>query len=526
MKDKKIREKISMKWKVFGYFLGFTGILLVLLWVLQIVYLETFYKTIKKNELKKAAAYVQENIEAEDLEYILYTLAEKYDVGILITDAAGNALYKTEEGSSEIAFALKPEQFQHYYEKAEEAGGKLDIFFEENEEYKKQEFFSKPNAMEGAPDGNAPGEFMPDMDASEGDAWENRLPGWDKSFRVRKGRMERMMGIRLVDTEEGRRVILLESLLSPVDATIYTLRTQFLLISIIMAVLALGLALLLSKSISKSIIRINHSAKRLGQGDFDVEFDGRDYKEIAELSETLNKAARDLAKVEGLQRELIANVSHDLRTPLTMIIAYSEVMRDIPGENTAENLQVVIEEAERLTNLVNDMLDVSKLQAGVVKLEKETFDLTASIERVMERYAKLKEQEGYTIQFTFDHPVMVEADSFKLSQVLYNLINNAIHYTGEDKVVNVVQTVEGEWVKIEVKDTGEGIKPEELENVWERYYKVDKTHKRAVSGTGLGLSIVKNILKLHGAEFGVESTPGEGSDFWFRLKVKKSTNIK
>ena len=530
VKKTRFREKISMKWKVFGYFLIFTVILLGILWTIQIVYLDTFYKMIKENDLKKAASYVQDNMESQNLEYILYSLSEKYDISILIADEDGNTVYRTKKGNSQIAFELNFEQFQNYYHEAQEAGGELDIFFEEDirtggETPPEGNFLEegKPN-REGLeiqnremPEGGS--NRWQEIESASGDVMGRPInDGWNALFRKGLRQAERMVGIRLVDTEGGVRVLLLESILSPVDATISTLKTQLIYISIILMILALGLAFLLSKSVTKSIIRVNKSAKKLGQGDFEVEFDGKDYREIAELSETLNHAASELAKVEGLQRELIANVSHDLRTPLTMIIAYSEVMRDIPGENTTENVQVVIEEAERLTNLVNDMLDVSKLQAGVIKLEKETFNLTANIERVMERYAKLKEQDGYQIQFSYDEEVMVEADVFKLSQVLYNLINNAINYTGENKQVEVIQTVEGDWVKIQVEDTGEGIAPEDLKNVWERYYKVDKNHKRAVQGTGLGLSIVKNILKLHEAEYGVESTVGKGSCFWFRLR--------
>ena len=121
-----------------------------------------------------------------------------------------------------------------------------------------------------------------------------------------------------------------------------------------------------------------------------MRFEGKDYREVAELSDTLNATAKELGKNESLRRELIANVSHDLRTPLTMIIAYAEVMRDLPGENTPENVQVVIDEAGRLTNLVNDMLDMSKLQAGVMEKNDTVYNLTESIESVLERYNKLK----------------------------------------------------------------------------------------------------------------------------------------
>jgi signal transduction histidine kinase len=204
-----------------------------------------------------------------------------------------------------------------------------------------------------------------------------------------------------------------------------------------------------------------------------------------------------------------------------MITAYSEVMRDLPGENTPENVQVVIDEAKRLTALVNDLLDISKLQSGVAELELKEYDLTESIQSVMDRYAKFMEQNGYVINFSYDRHVHVYADEYKIYQVIYNLVSNAINYTGADKTVTVTQKVAGDIVRIEVSDTGVGIAKEELENVWERYYKVDKTHKRAVMGTGLGLSIVKNVLKLHKARFGVMSEEEKGTTFWFELKAKK-----
>lgn len=232
--------------------------------------------------------------------------------------------------------------------------------------------------------------------------------------------------------------------------------------------------------------------------------------EVRELSETLNYAAVELGRTGRLQKDLIANVSHDLRTPLTMITAYSEVMRDLPGENTPENAQVIIDESRRLTTLVNDMLDLSKLQAGVTGLNAEEFDFTTSILAVMKRFSKLTEQSGYTINFEYADDVKVYADEFKIHQVIYNLINNAINYAGEDKTVIVRQKVRGEIVRLEVEDHGKGIAGDELANIWDRYYKVDKNHRRAIQGSGIGLSIVQNILKLHNAKYWVDSTEGSG----------------
>ena len=224
-----------------------------------------------------------------------------------------------------------------------------------------------------------------------------------------------------------------------------------------------------------------------------------------------------------MQKDLIANVSHDLRTPLTMIAGYTEAMRDLPGEATPENMQIVIDETERLTRLVNDMLEISKYQNGAQIISPTKFSLTSTVRRTIERYAKLMERDGYAITFEADEDVCVNADEGRILQVIYNLISNAVNYTGEDKRVVITQTIEarrdGRYVTIAVTDTGIGIPKDELPLVWERYYKARDFHKRANMGTGLGLSIVKNILILHGAEFGVESTVGEGSTFWFTMRV-------
>ena len=333
---------------------------------------------------------------------------------------------------------------------------------------------------------------------------------------------ETVIWFKIISNAQGQeRVLILSAMITPVDATVHTLQIQFAYISGILVLLSLAMAWILSRNISYSIIRVNHAAKELAKANYDVAFEAKDYREIAELSDTLNYATEELAKTEKFQRELLANISHDLRTPLTMIIAYAEIMRDLPGENTPENVQVVIDESKRLTALVNDMLDVSKLQAGVLTLDRKEYDLTESIRSVLDRFAKLTEQDGYIIQFEYQEHVLVEADEYKINQVVYNLINNAINYTGANRTVWVRQIQVGKIVRIEVIDTGIGIEKAELPYVWERYYKVDKTHKRAVMGTGLGLSIVKNILKLHEANYGVNSEIGQGSVFWFELRVQK-----
>ena len=493
--------KLSIKWKIFIYMLGFTAVLLGLLWLFQTVYLDEFYKKIKTDELEDACESVIEVIDDENNSTIENTKAieaigASFDICIRVVNTYGTDIYATEQNMQCNVHKLRRDQILGLIAEAKLNGGSYRARLEN----KKHDFF---------------------MTDDKGVTNMENILGKDKYENMPKmSDAESIIAVDVVKDATGRElVIMINTIITPVDATVHTLRIQLIYISIIMVILSLVIAIVISLKISKPIIKMNDSAKKLGKGEYDVHFQGDGYKEIAQLSETLNQAAVELSKAEGLQRELIANVSHDLRTPLTMITAYSEVMRDLPGENTPENVQVIIDEAKRLTTLVNDLLDVSKLQAGVMELNAKQYDLTESIELVLTRYSKFLEQNGFTVDFEYDRHIVVEADEDKMYQVIYNLVNNAINYTGDDKKIIVRQRVNGSIARIEVIDSGEGIAKEELANVWERYYKVDKNHKRAVMGTGLGLSIVKNVLKLHRLQFGVESEVGKGTCFWFEIRI-------
>lgn len=455
--------------------------------------------------------------DSEEKEDQLDQLAAKNNITIYVTDTSGNALYNCEYIATTKMSTLPNEEFLRYYKEAQDNGGSTVIEFKGNH----NKTFEKQNGDTESSTEAVSAPQPPQEDSSipqppEADGFVQNY-GQDMA--------ESIIYVDVLTSDNTACVLMVNTVLTPVSATVDTLRIQMIWITVVMIILSLLIALAISKKVSRSMIRVNNAAKKLAKGDFNVSFDGKDYREIAELSETLNQAATDLGKNEKLQKELIANVSHDLRTPLTMIIAYSEVMRDLPGENTPENVQVVIDEAKRLTNLVNDMLDISKLQAGALEMKLSEFNLTDRIQKVLERYNKLKEQDGYRIDFEYQEEVYVCADEFKIFQVIYNLINNAINYTGSDKRVLVRQLVKEQIVRIEVIDSGEGISEENLPYVWDRYYKVDKTHKRAVMGTGLGLSIVKNILELHHAEYGVESILSAGSKFWFELPVIEKEEI-
>ena len=311
--------------------------------------------------------------------------------------------------------------------------------------------------------------------------------------------------------------IVLDTAVLPLRALFVLMQNQLSIVSIILLAIAAGIAFLLARHIARPIERISRKARKMAKGELKIDFTEKSYREIEELSEVLNQTTDELSKIERLQKELIANISHDLRTPLTMIVGYAEVMRDIEGENTPENIQVIIDEATRLSTLVNDLLEISHIQGGRAARKDERFDLAVLAEETVDRYRRLKENSGFTFEFAASGDCTVTADKAKLLQVLCNLLNNAINYSEEDRTIRVCIAERSGTVRLEVIDHGIGISPENLDNVWQRYYRNESNHRRSIAGSGLGLSIVREILEMHHARYGVNSIPGEGSTFWFEL---------
>lgn len=484
-------EKLSIRVRIFVYLLLFVSVLLGLLWLFQIVLLDDFYRMLKTATLKRTAETIAQNIDNPDLQTLVERISQENDVSILILDEELVKKQTADLNDNSIIHNMNPLDLQKFWEKAQASNNTwLELF----------DLRPFRNVV---------------YDAKR---FVGRVPPPDE------GRSKSMLYLRLAARQDGKTAgIFLNSLITPISATVETLRSQMFIITICLLMLSLLLSYIMSRRITRPIIDTNEAAKALSHGKFEPPRRKAVYREIGELNQTLLKAAGDLSKVDQLQKELIANISHDLRTPLTMIGGYAEVMRDIPGENSPENMQVIIDETKRLSTLVSAVMDYSRLQSGGQELSLDTYDLTKSVREVLKRYCKLTEQDGYEIVFEADENVEVLADETKITQVVYNLINNAIMYTGGDKKVLVRQTVENGQAIISVIDTGSGIPPEEIPEIWNRYYRA-KSHRRAAIGTGLGLSIVKSILDMHHLPYGVESKLGEGSRFWFAVKVKKKPN--
>ncbi|MBQ8510016.1 MAG: HAMP domain-containing histidine kinase [Clostridia bacterium] len=470
----------------------FLCILLGLLWLFQVVFFEEIYKTVRINEIERSAQSIAAISELDDSTLNTYVgqIAQDHEVCTMILDSSGNILSTHDVLQDCTIHNMTASNILRLYANAVQQGGE------------KLTRFQRDAFRSGLYDA----EYFKDLVDST-----NTTMG------------ESVIYTKIVSSEARGKdvIIILNTTISPVGSTIRTLQTELLLITAIMAALAALLSFLLAKRVAQPLAKMSAGARQLAGGNYDVHFDASGYREIAELSDSLNYASQELSKTGALQRELIANISHDLRTPLTMIEGYAEVMRDLPGENTPENVQIIIDEAKRLTSLVNDVLDISKIQSGTQTLTLTDFNITETIREVIGRFAKLTEQDGWIIDFHSDEEVMVNADRTRILQVIYNYINNAITHSGSDKVVQVTQRLvehDGQRaVRIEVTDHGEGIAPDNIEHIWDRYYKVDKLHRRAQTGSGLGLSIVKGILEQHHARYGVESELGKGSTFWFEL---------
>ena len=217
----------------------------------------------------------------------------------------------------------------------------------------------------------------------------------------------------------------------------------------------------------------------------------------------------------------MANVSHDLKTPLTMIKAYAEMARDLNKDNEekrTDNLNVIIEESDRLNSLVNNILELSKSEKNMDTLTRENFSINELITKVLHRFDYLTE-EGYTLKFVSKKEYIIYADIQKIEQVIYNLVINAVNYTGKDKKVTVKIEENKGYIRVYVIDTGKGIAESDINLIWDKYYKNEKNHQRNKIGTGLGLSIVKNILIKHNYNYGVISTKGKGSKFYFDINI-------
>jgi signal transduction histidine kinase len=466
---KKVLGVKSLNFKLWTYFMTFAAIIMIILWLLQIVFINSFYKTMKTNEIKKIGNQLVALYGTEEFEQELLDKSFSEGIVINILNQDGGVVYP------------------------------LDIM----------DFIRRPRLQE-----SAFSQFLNQLYMSEDNftVYTRSHESLDAETIVYGAVLENRVGPNYF--------LFINTILEPIDSTVNVLKNQLLVITLISLVLSMGLSLFLSNRLSAPIISITRSAKGLGEGRYDVEFRKGDYQEIDNLADTLSQATKELKKSEELRRDFIANITHDLKTPLTLIKSYGEMIRDISGDNIQkrdEHLNTIIQETDKLSRLVDDMLDLTKIQSELRELKMEEFDLRNESEHVLERFSYFVENEGFEITLSSEGETGLIGDKLKISQAIYNLVNNAINYSLDDKRIEIKMEGNLDEVKFSIKDYGQGIHKEEQDYIWERYYRGGKSHTRQKTGSGIGLSLVKTIVLAHKGHVGVESSPGEGSIFWFIL---------
>ena len=496
MKGVKKAAKLGIRWKLITYFALFVAVILVLLWLFQTVFLDSFYKAIKTRNAQTCGDSIVSKINSPNLGDYINELARQNDVCVRVVNGEMRDLYSADISPDCLIHHYGTFQLFLIYNYTKENGG---MRFETVPQTQYQAFYSSDFG----------GQEIGLYPFSDDDLQMGQLTTGESA-------MESLIYSRIVKTEAGQEVlVLLNSTITPINPTVQTIQVELALITIVALLLSLVLAVVLSQKISKPIIKTNNAAKELAQGNYEASFEGGDYREIRELNSTLSYAASELSKVEALRKELIANISHDLRTPLTMIGGYSEMMRDIPGENTPENAQIILDETTRLTNLVNDMLNLSRLQSGTQTLTLTEFSLTQEIREILARYNSLTKRDGYHIVFDYKEDVTVEADQVRMSQVIYNLVNNAVTYTPEGSRITVSarRAERGQQpgsvglVAVSVADDGPGIAPADRTEIFTMFYKGKNVGSDARRGMGLGLALCKSIVEIHGGTIAVDALP-------------------
>ncbi|MEG1705697.1 MAG: HAMP domain-containing sensor histidine kinase [Clostridia bacterium] len=445
----------SIKNKFILYFSGFSIAIFAILWIMQVVFIQAYYKNMLESELVKIGENVTKNLNNTQL---LDEIAFKNSMNILAFSENGNIEYSS-ASSSDKPFYI---DLQQAIKKIENNNGKYTTYTIKIPRYK-----------------------------SESIIYANKIQDI---------------------------YVIVSTNIEPIEAATKVLSNQLIYITIIVIILSIIISAYISKKFVKPLTEITTLSKELGKGNYDVTFKQSEYEEINNLANALNYSATELKKTDGLRKELIANVSHDIKTPLTVIKAYSEMIKDLSGdikEKREEHLSVIIDQANLLTKLTDDMMDLSKLETGTYELNIEEYDIIAQVTNILNSFGYLEDHKFILSVENNQTECMIKADKIKINQVLYNLISNAVNFVGIDKTVYVNILINSDRVRVEVKDNGKGI--EDTTQIFERYYKSNDKYRKSGYGTGLGLSIVKNILELHKFKYGVESKVAIGTTFWLEI---------
>lgn len=467
--------------------------MILLLWSLQNIFFERIYRQKKEKQTSTAMSSAITTLAdgGSSMNESLQNIAAYYDVCILVTDRDLHTVASVESSPRCSIHSMNYLQLSALYSSAIAKGGTYTVYETLHESF--------PAPPPGIGKSMTPPETETEL--------ENKS----------------MIMVSVISSDTGdQNVFFVNSILSPISETNSAIRSILVWISIVIFFLSVIISFIVSRSIARPISAITSEARNLSGGVFMPQAVDSDWcEEVHELSETLKAVGDELSITEKLRQELVANISHDLRTPLTLISGTAEMMKDFDDERTDENLNIIISESNRMNRLLKDAMDLSKIQSNTEPVDPKPFDLTSLLRGIASNHAGAAENEDYTVTFACDSTINALGNGVLIARVVENLVSNAINYLGDGDRVEIIQfrEADGRHVRVEVRDNGEGISEEDLPHLFERYYRSKANHKRSSDGSGLGLSIVKSILDAHGSAYGVSSTPGAGSVFWFNLET-------
>lgn len=439
----------SIGTKLFIGFLCMAALTVGLLWLIQAVLMKDSYLNERINAIDTAITEASQN---ETIDY--QSLEQNLNISLLETDSDGNAIYMS-EGMPMRGMMLRQLQFA-----SDESSSNGVHYFQTGDRRTRYALL------------------------------RSSLYGGGYLYAV----------VSLVDVEEASRIMLKQ---------LWIITTALVVFSIILAVI-------LARKFSRPIREVTHAAHQMASGKLDIALPVRSQDEIGQLTLALNELGAELQKTETLRRELIANVSHELRSPLSVIQGFAETVRDVTWPNEEKRtsqLTIISDEALRLSKIVNDILDFSRLQAGVDQISVTDFPLCPILKEMISRSELETGKRDLSICLNCPD-VMIRFDKNKFIQVLNNLISNALNHAESRSTVYINVESQNENVRILVKNSGGTIPAEQLKFVWDRYYRAERINNNMPLGTGLGLSIVKSILDWHHVHYGASSDNGE-TIFWF-----------
>lgn len=492
----------SFRVKLWTYFAMFTAFIFIILWLLQTVFLQGLYNDMLISDTKKAAEEIILHSTKPDIERRIDTIARKNSILVYIADEDGNVIYSSDE-------------FKGTH-------------------MKKRSIPADPEAADGS-HSRSP---VKEADKSTVKSTYRRLPDdYEDMLELLKNSSDEkaesisedffIFGTYIDYYRYDSKVILYIS--TPVNATgasVTILKKILAIVTVLSLAAGFVLSWFIARKFSKPVGRLSEKAGKLGEKDYSAEYEKGFCSELDGLSDTLDRTNEKLIVSKDFQMQLLSNVSHDLRTPLTMIKGYAEMIRDISWEDSLslkEDIQVVIKEADRLNALVNEILEYSELQSETGHRDFEEFDLSDLVKSAADRFEKLSSPEGVVIEKDIDSGISVTGDPVLIERALYNLMDNAVRHTGNGKKIRVElkrsenADASENTALIRVQDFGTGIPESELEHIWERYYTSRQRRGKGVSG--LGLAIVKQIVGMHNGRCYAGSKEGEGCTFCIELGI-------